>query len=113
MAFKLAIDNLVGVKVEGKSRGGDGKEKSFSFVLVCERYTHEQMQETGSDKDETIFAFFEKVARDWRGQTLVLDDDDKPAAFSLEALRALMTVSGMGMLCWHSYVQQVQATAKN
>jgi hypothetical protein len=113
MAFKLAIDDKVGVRVEGKSRDKEGVEKPFSFILVCDRLTAEEMAKTVADKDETIFAFFEKVGHDWRKQTLVVDDDGKAAEFSVEALRVLMSMSGMAQLCWHSYIQQVAATAKN
>lgn len=113
MAYKLAIEDLVGVKVEGKNQAKDGSEKSFKFVLVCERYSNEQMKGALSDKDETAFAFLERVARDWQGQKLVLDDEGNPAPFNLETLRLLLSISGMAMLCWHAYLSQVQATAKN
>jgi hypothetical protein len=113
MAYKLAIEDLVGVKVEGKSRDKNGVEKTFKFTLVCERYTQDQMKIAVSDKDESASDFVEKVARDWQGQPLVLDDDDKPAAFSVEALAVLLTITGMAVLCFHSYVQQAGATAKN
>jgi hypothetical protein len=62
---------------------------------------------------ETTVSFFEKHAKDWQGQQLVLDDEGKPAPFSFEALQLLLSMAGMANLCWHSYVQQVQAIAKN
>lgn len=113
MAYKLAIDDLVGVKIEGKNQQKDGSEKPFKFTLVCERYDAEQMKTVVSDKDETAFAFFSKVARDWHGQKLVLDEEGQPAPFNPDSLAVLMSISGMAMLCWQAYLQQVQATAKN
>lgn len=113
MAFKLAIDNLVGVKIEGKSFAKDGAEKPFKFILVCERLTSEAMKQAISDKDETPAAFIEKHARDWQNQKLVQDEEGKPAPFGAEALAVLLSMQGMAQLCWHSYVQQVGATAKN
>jgi len=113
MAYKLAIEDLVGVKIEGKTKAKDGSDKPFKFVLVCERYSNEQMKGLMADKDETAFAFFEKVARDWQGQKLVVDEEGNPAPFNVDALRLLLSISGMASLCWHSYVQQVAATAKN
>lgn len=113
MAYKLAISDLIGVKVEGKNQDKDGSEKPFKFTLVCERKSAEQMKDVVSDKDETAFAFFEKNARDWQGQKLVLDEEGQPAPFNLDSLRVLMSISGMAMLCWQAYLTQVQANAKN
>lgn len=113
MAYKLAIEDKVGVKIEGATKAADGSEKPFKFVLVCQRYSAEQMKDVVSDQDETAFAFFEKVACDWHNQRLVLDEAGNPAPFNLDALRVLMSISGMAMLCWNSYLVQVQATAKN
>lgn len=113
MAFKLAIDDVIGIKVEGKNQDKDGNDKPFKFVLVCERLDAEQMKNVVSDKDETAGAFFEKHARGWQNQKLVLDAEGNPAPFSVDALKVLMGVTGMAMLCWHAYLGQVQATAKN
>jgi hypothetical protein len=112
MAYKLAIDDQIGVNIKGKVISRDGKEKDFKFVLVCDRLSQTDLAAISTDGKTTI-EFFMDRARDWQGQTLVLDQDDKPAAFSAEALSALMSMSGMGNLCWHAYLQQVQATAKN
>lgn len=113
MAFKLAIADRIGVKVEGHTRDDNGAEKPFKFVLVCDRLTGDQVRDTLSDKDETTTAFFEKRAHEWRGQNLVLDEDGKPAPFSVEALRMLFTIGGMSAVCWQAYLTQVVATAKN
>lgn len=113
MAYKLAIDDIVGVKVEGKNVGMDGTEKPFKFILQCQRKNAQAMRDVLADHDETAGAFIEKNAVGWQKQTMVLDEEGQPAAFSAEALRALLGISGMAMLCWQSYLQQVQATAKN
>lgn len=113
MGFKLAVDDVIGVKVQGKYTDKDGADKSFKFVLFCERRTAQQMKDAVADQEETVVDFLAKYARDWKGQTLVLEEDNSPAAFSPDSLRALLSISGMAALCWHSYVQQVQATVKN
>lgn len=113
MAYKLAIADKVGVKVKGTTVDASGKDLAFEFTLVCARKSNEEMRGVMSDKERTAQSFFEEVASDWRGQSLVLGDDDKPADFSIDALRLLLDISGMAALCWHCYVQQVQATAKN
>lgn len=114
MAVKLAIEDVVGVKVEGKNIDKAGVEKPFKFILVCERYTSEQMKAIAQgNAEDNAFALFEKIARDWSGQKLVLEDDGTPAAFSLEALRLMLTIPGLAFLCWVAYREQVGATAKN
>jgi hypothetical protein len=113
MAYKLAIEDVIGVKIEGKNQGRDGTERPFKFILVCERYSADQMKSVVSDKEETAFAFFEKVARDWQNQKLVLDEEGAPAPFNTDSLRMLLSISGMAMLCWQAYLVQVQAAAKN
>jgi hypothetical protein len=113
MAYKLAIADVIGVKVKGKYTDEAGVDKPLEFVLFCDRCNAEEMKAAVSDKDETAFDFFDKHASGWKGQKLVLEEDGTPAAFSADALKALMSISGMAALCWHSYVQQVQATAKN
>jgi hypothetical protein len=113
MEFKLAIADKIGVKVKGTLTTETGADRPFEFVLVCNRKSNDEMKAVLSDKDKTAQDFFAAEATGWRGQGLVLTADDKPADFSSEALQQLLNISGMAALCWHSYVQQVGATAKN
>jgi hypothetical protein len=113
MAFKLAISNIVAIKIDGRQRDKDGVDSDFSFFLMCDRLTTAEMQSHIQDNAESLPQFFEKIARNWRDQALVLNDDGSPAAYSVEALQALMSINGMPLLCWHSYTQQVGVLAKN
>jgi hypothetical protein len=113
MGFKLTVAEMIGVKVEGTLKDEGGNDKPFNFVLVCKRLSQDEMKATFADKDEPILAFFERNARDWHGQQLVLADDNKPAPYTADALRVLLSISGMGAVCWQAYVAQVSATAKN
>lgn len=113
MALKLAIANVIGVKVEGSTTQEDGSTKPFKFVLVCDRLTNDEIKDTLEDKDGTTTEFFEKHARDWKDQRLVTDEDGNAAPFSLEALRVLFTIGGMANTCWQAYLAQVVVAAKN
>lgn len=113
MAFKLAIGNQVGVKVEATYRDDSGRDKSCNFTLVCDRLSAEEMHAAIANKDETVETFFERHAKDWRGQALVLDDEDKPAPFSTDALKVLFSIQGMAVTCWRAYLKQAQVAEKN
>jgi hypothetical protein len=113
MALKLAIADVIGVKVEGKTTQDDGSTKDFKFVLVCDRLPHDQVKQHLDDKEGTTTDFFLKHAKGWKDQKLVLDGDGNPAAFSEEALNVLFTIAGMANTCWQAYLAQVVVTAKN
>lgn len=115
MAFKLAIADRIGVKVEGSTTHEDGAKVPFSFILVCNRLKHEELRAITEDSASRATAneFFEKHALDWRDQHLVLDDAGRAAPFSVDALKVLFSIAGMSAACWHAYLQQVMATAKN
>lgn len=113
MKFKLAIDDLVGVQVKGKCFGQDGKERAFSFILVCDRLSEQEMSQVLADKQQTFGQFFNVHARGWQGQDLVVGEDGNPAPYDTDALEALMSVRGMSQLCFASYLEQARAIAKN
>ncbi len=113
MAYRLAISDKVGVKVEGSTVDEDGVEKRFRFVLVCDRLPQDRLRDLIADKSATSMDFFRDHAHGWRDQRLVLDADGNPAPFSLEALQCLFTISGLSAVCWQAYLSQVVATAKN
>lgn len=113
MALKLAVANRIGIKVEGNTTDEEGTAKPFRFILVCDRLPHLEVKGHLEDKAGTTTEFFKKHARDWKEQQLVLDEDDKPAAFSDAALDVLLQIAGMPNACWQAYIAQVVVTAKN
>lgn len=112
MQYKLAIADLIGVTVEGSTVTEDGAAKPFKFVLVCKRLTSDELKAEFENK-RTANQFFEDNTQNWRDQDLVLEPGNAPAAFSVEALRILFTISGMAATCWQAYLQQVMAARKN
>ena len=113
MKYKLAIADVLGVKVEGSITDDAGVQKPFSFVLQCHRLAHDVMKATVMDKQESIVDFFAKHARGWTGQRLVLDEEGAPAPFTPEALAVLFGIAGMANTCWTAYLNQVVVSAKN
>lgn len=113
MALKLAIADLVGVKVEGTYRNEDGNERTFKFTLVCDRLPQDELKDVIADPAGTAMDFFRKHAKDWKDQRFVLDGDGNPAPFSDMALELLMSISGMAARCWQAYLTQAVVTAKN
>lgn len=112
MAYKLAIADIVGVKVESTMQDEDGAVKPYSITLKCKRLRDAELAKAMKDHEESVLKFFERVCVDWK-QTLVVDADDNPAAYSVDALHELFSIRLMGPLCWQAYLAQVGATAKN
>lgn len=112
MALKVVIADKVGIKVKGTTQEESGAEKKFEFVLVCDRLNETEMKAVMGDQRESISQFFEKRVHDWRDQRLVFEED-KPAAFSVEALKLLLNIHAMPAVCWQAYLMQAGATGKN
>lgn len=108
MAYKLAIGNVFEFRVQGavKSVGADHK---LDCRFTADRLTSQQAADllggVGEAAESTVNDFLVQHIKGWRGQTLVLDDDDQPAAFSADALQAMLTVAGMGLLIYMAYLK--------
>jgi hypothetical protein len=54
--------------------------------------------------------FLKEQLTGWRGQTLVLDESDQPAAYSLEALAQVQSVPGASNTIYQAYLAAVLVT---
>lgn len=116
--MKLSVSNNVLVPVKFQLKDGLAT-KQFAFTLTCERLTTAEWEERITDPvlerhtnqkiRETMFG----ITTGWDKQTLVLDDDNVPAAFSDEALEVMFTASGVLDLVVASYVKESGARGKN
>ena len=113
MAFKLAIGNKVGIKVEGEYSDAAGAVKPYSLVLECDRLSAEEIEAEQTKEGGTFAGFFAAHTSGWRDQTLVLGDDDKPAPYSAEALACAMAVPGFAVAAYQAYLAQVGVRQKN
>lgn len=112
MALKLVISNKINTKVKGYYRDEKGVARPFNFELDQDRISQEELKELVTDGGSTP-DFIRRVTHGWKGQRLVLEDNDQPAEFSAEALDMLLSVSGMATYCYQAYVAQVLVTEKN
>jgi hypothetical protein len=112
MAYKLAVENTVKVPVKFNLNNG-GKISSFSFSLMCDRISQDEINAAVEDKESKAKDFIAKVAKSWLGQTLVLDDDGSPAPFCSESLDAMLDVIGVAGVIYLSYLKECGAKEKN
>lgn len=110
--FKLAISNTVIVPVQGNLADASGKPAPFKFSLVCTRLDADEFKERMTS-GATAHDVMGEVTTDWKGQRLVLNEDDSPAEFSAEAFAELMKIGSMGILCFNAYCREAGAQAKN
>ncbi len=112
MAFKLAVANTVKVPVKLTLNNGD-KIASFAFSVTADRLDQDQIKSRLGTGDELISEFLTGVIRDWNGQTLILDEDDKPADFGPDALEMMLGTAGVSAVIFNAYLKEVGAKAKN
>lgn len=109
--YRLGIAAIVSAAVSLQVANADGETETHEFTVTGTRYGNKEQAELFSTL--TPEAFLKKALTGWSGQTLVLEDDGKPAAFSAEALEAMFDIQGVGMVVFNSFVKASAATEKN
>lgn len=113
MAIKLAIADLVKVPVKFQLTNG-GKVENHDFELTCARLSADVIRDRSQDKSRLVADFIREVARDWSGQTLVVDDAcGKAAPFSSDSLDLMLSVPGVPLRIYEAYLVEVGAREKN
>jgi hypothetical protein len=110
MAIVLKKLNKLPVRVKGTLTGEDGKPVEFDFTLHCKRLSQDEIEAVQADKDGSVKDFVRTNTDGWQD---VKDEGGAVAIFSLEGLNELLSIAGMPMLCFTSYMKQIAATAKN
>lgn len=113
-AFKLAIGDFIEFPVTLKVQDG-ATNKAFSFVLTARRLATEDVAAM-ADKDSPtgrrpLSDVLKGVITGWRGQVLVLGEDEKPAEFSAEALAAMLNIPGAAGVIFGDCLTAQTATA--
>lgn len=111
--FKIVVSNTVAVPVAGSHTNENGKPVPFKFTLICKRLNAEDLKVALDGGEAKVDEFVADVVTGWRDQRLVLESDDTPAEYCPDALAALLNISGMGMLCFQSYMKEAGAKGKN
>jgi hypothetical protein len=110
--YKVVVSDTVIVQVAGNTGDANGRQVPFKFSLVCKRKTQDDI--TAALNGVTLTKeLLREVTTDWRGQTLVLEQDDTPAAFSPDAFDALLDIAGMPSVCLNKYLTANGAVEKN
>ena len=110
--YKLAIDDTVDVPVKFTLKV-KSVAKLFGFTLTCDRLTQDEISARLEDKENKVKDFMLEVTTGWSGQRLVLDESGEPAAFSPEAMTALLNAPGVAMVCFNAYIKDCGAKEKN
>lgn len=113
MKYKLVIAPTILTKVKGSYTDDTGALKHFDFLLEQDRIEQDELQQILTDKSENAADFIKRITRGWRGQRLVLNDDNSAADFCDEAMGCLLSISGMGAMCFQCYLDQVLVKQKN
>lgn len=110
MAFKLNIGDVIEFSVKGSVNDG-ARSIPFNFALQGRRLqTAEYRDVLKPDSDVLIREFLAENLTGWRGQRLVLDDADAPAAYSAEALACLLGVVGMEQTLFQGYLKALHVS---
>jgi hypothetical protein len=110
--YKLAIADKVHVPIKIDVNNG-GKNKHFSFLLVADRLPQDEIKERTKNPDMPVSEFVKSVVTGWQGQTLVVDEDDKPAEFSAETFDVMLGLPGFGLVAYKAYFEECGAKSKN
>lgn len=110
MALKLVTRNKLRVPVKGSIVDEAGKPVPFSFVLLCDRLTQTQIEETMKNKEEPVTDFLQRVTNGWED---ILDDAGQQLPFGDENFAAVLDQAGLPGVCFQAYMKEVGAVAKN
>ncbi|HES76775.1 MAG TPA: hypothetical protein ENO09_07210 [bacterium] len=97
MALKIKIGKTIEHTVKFSMKDG-GKDVTHAMTLIISRPDQaalvalaDEIKSGGINDDDILRDYL----IDWKNQRLVVDEDDKPAAFSQEALELACTVAGV------------------
>jgi hypothetical protein len=110
MALKLVVRNKARVSVSGTVNDENGSPVKFDFVLLCKRINQTAIDAVMEDRKSSVQKFLHSVVEGWEG---VLNADDTPRAFSPENLSDTLETPGLHTVCFHAYLKEVGAVAKN
>lgn len=109
--YRLVISDTVEFPVEFALKDA-GRTRTFAFTLIGRRVDQAQLD---ADRDEgmTVGQVLEKNLTDWRGQTLVVDDETgQPAEFGPEPLRVMLAQRGVTVVVLNAYLAALDAKGK-
>lgn len=114
MKFRLNIADDVEFPVTLKVRNG-GSMEDHRFHLTADRIDSDAAADLFTPDSESgaqpLRDFLKGKVKGWRGQKLVLGEDDKPAPFDAEAFGAMLTIPGAAVVIYTDYLREIAASS--
>lgn len=113
-AFRLAVGDKIEFPVHLRLKDVAG-DKDFKFHLIARRIDADELREQitpgtpGGDRD--VSDVLKSLVEGWRGQRLVIGEDEQPAEFGPEAFGAMLQVTGAAQLIYQAYLKALVATS--
>lgn len=109
MTIKIKLSNLVKFRVKGEINDENGTKQAVDFSLTCERRPADDWKKIFVE-GEKLSTGFAQITKGWGD---VLGEDDKPLAYSADALEQLFSIPGVAQLAYVAYVTESGVKAKN
>lgn len=109
MSIKLKLAALVKFAVKGTYNDENGAAQSFSFSLVCDRLTGDELIKSFADGVKLSEAFA-RITKDWSD---VHDEKGAPIPYTAQGLEQLFSIPGLPHLTYMTYLSESGAKAKN
>lgn len=109
MALKLKLGRTLEVPVRFVLRDG-ARDVPHAFTLIIHRLLRREAADlferigmgaqrtdrSAEEAAEAVRTLLAELVIDWRGQRLVVDEDDQPAPYSTQAMELMLDVVGVG-----------------
>lgn len=112
--FNLAIGDKIEFPITLVLADGAGS-KTFKFHLEARRISADELNDQitpGTEVGEKqVTDVVKTLVTGWREQRLILDEEGNPAEFSVDALEAMLAVSGVANVIYVTYLKAVLASS--
>lgn len=109
--YRLVVSEVVTFPVK-LTVSDKGKPREFSFTLTGNRMPQEALQDYIEGGESNVLDVLRTNITGWEGQTLVEDEDKKPAAFNLDAFNAMLSLMGTAGVIFNAYLKACGAEGK-
>lgn len=112
MAYKLVVADVVKVPVKFTLNDA-GKVKKFDFSITCERLEAKVIRDRIQGGDALVSDFMRSVMKGWEGQSLVVDEEGKPADYNDDSRDVMLDTAGVASIFYAAYISECGAKEKN
>ncbi|MEN9904254.1 MAG: hypothetical protein RLZZ555_819 [Pseudomonadota bacterium] len=110
--FRLVVSNTLGFDVVGRINEEGPRPLDVRFRITADRIDVSEYRDVLAEGSAvTTRDFLAAHLRGWSGQRLVLDEQDQPAEYSVEALDVMLSLVGMERLILGAYLDKLAVSA--